>query len=472
MRKLILILVSFLIVVSATAQHNVYFLNQSGREILVQKRTVLEKGAFPYKIEIGDTKYQYIPFESGDPAILNVMAVPPKGPYGTADGLYYLLKPGDSLVITLQQNNKPALRHVSNPVRTKELSFIQKHMTFVGKTLPYTVVFTPNALNKKLSDPNLKNRNRLLDSLYRPYINTAESFCKSNGINPEIGRLYKQFYWGSMICDKLFVDRQIDETVKKSIPKFYQDSLVAWSKQGDCEDCNNIPTYKNAIREIYKLRFGHLDELTYLDAVAVQSKGSMREFVLARFMIDRMELTPDAKTLLDRYNKHANNNLYSTVVNEAYTFHAQQSKITPDELATLIRADKSEIGLTKLLNELNGHVIYIDFWASWCGPCVAEFPASHQLKEKIKDHKIVMLYLSVDTDFNSWLKARERHKVNDQFSFILSKPDNNPLIKKINLGPIPRYIIIDKQGDIVRFDATRPSDPETYNTLLEILKKE
>lgn len=455
------------------AQSNLYFLNQTGRDVWVQKRTILEQGSYPYTLEAGKTEYQTVPLQINEPAILNLVAIPLKDPYGTADGIYYLLKPNDSLIVTLGSNNKPVLSHVSNPKRTQELGFIQKHLAYVGKTLPYTLFgFSGNTtLSRQLWSNNLKKRDRLLDSLYRPYITSAESFCITQKIDPAIGRFYKNYYWGSLINDKLFVDREIDKTLRISVNTFYRDSLINWSKQATSEDCNNIPAYKNALHKIYSLRFGHLVEEQYLDAIAENAVGINRDFLLSRYLLDRMELTTNSKKLLAQYDGLCKNEIYKNLIHNIYTFHEQQSKITTDELATLIRPDKSELGFTTLLQQLKGNVIYIDFWASWCRPCIAEFPASHALKEKIKNQNITMLYLSVDTDFDSWIKAREKHKINDKHSFILSNPQKNELVKKINLGPIPRYIIIDQQGQILRMDAQRPSDPEILNTLLTILNK-
>ena len=82
-----------------------------------------------------------------------------------------------------------------------------------------------------------------------------------------------------------------------------------------------------------------------------------------------------------------------------------------------------------------------------------------------------MLYLSLDKDFNSWRESSKRLDISAKNSYVLTDHPKNKLTQKIKLGPIPRYIIIDKFGKIVRLNASRPSDEETYNTLLELEKK-
>ncbi|MBO9562035.1 MAG: TlpA family protein disulfide reductase [Niastella sp.] len=454
----------------ASGQSNIYFLNKTGREIHIQKRTILEAGSFPYTLDTLAGKYQHIPLQTNTPIILNMYAVPPKGPYGTADGIYYLLKAKDTLVATLDKNNKLVLAHISNPGRTEELSFFLRHTASVGMPLPYRA---NSAFLRRIwgSTTDLRSRDRLLDSLYQPYINSAESFCAANKLDISIGKFYRYFYTGFKIADKLFADRGINNELKESLRTFYKDSLIKWVQEFNCTDCNNIPFYNYALRQMFALRFLHTPEQAFLDSVAALTKGSNKSFLLSRYMVDRIELTRNTELLLKKYDALCNDSLYTNIVHRNYQLQRDRSRVDSNELAILMKADKSEIGFNRLMTRLKGKVVYVDFWASWCKPCVQEIPYSHTLNKKVKDKDIVMMYISIDTDFNSWLEARSRHKVDTEYSFILANPANSGLSKKIQLGPIPRYIVFDKNGKIVRFDADRPSDPGIYNTLLDILKQ-
>jgi thiol-disulfide isomerase/thioredoxin len=453
----------------ASGQSNIYFLNKTGLQIHIQKRTILEAGFFPYSLDTLAGKYQHIPFQINTPAILNIMAVPPKGPYGTADGIYFLLKPHDTLVITLDKSNKPVLTHISNPERTEELNFFQRHTARVGMPLPYRANFT--FLRRIWGSTDLRSRDRLLDSLYQPYINSVESFCRANKMDLSVGKLYRYFYTGFKIADKLFADRSINNDFKESLRAFYKDSLVKWSQELNCTNCNNIPFYNHALKQVFALRFQNIPEQAFLDSVAALTKGSNKNFLLSRHMTDRMELTRSTEQLLKKYDALCDDSLYANIVHSNYQLQRDRSKVDSNELAILLKADKSEMGFNRLMARLKGKVVYIDFWASWCKPCIQEIPYSLTLGKKVKGKDIVMMYISVDSDFNSWLKARSRHKVDTEYSFILANPANNGLSKKIQLGPIPRYIVFDKNGKIVRLDADRPSDPDIYNTLLDVLKQ-
>jgi len=452
---------------TSSGQDKIYFINETGRPVWVQKTNILGIGSFPYVLDT-TASIQNIPIDGGTPTILNVVVIPPKGPYGTADGIDYLFKPDDTLIVKLTSKNQPLITHISSTERTKELSFIQSLMNFVRVTPFYTLIKTnPGLLSKNKS---LKARDKLIDSLTRPYINTTESLSILEGISPEIGRFYKYHYYGRMITDKLLVGYNPDSNYQKQIKKYYSDSLVKWTEKMNCEDCQNIPFYNSALKETFKLRFGNLDETAFLRAVSALTHGYSKNFLLSSYIISRFEVSKDMKTLLAYYDSLCKDSLYTKMVHDNYLIHNNRSQLSKSELAILLKPDKSKIGFTQLISSLKGKTIYVDFWASWCKPCIEEIPFSHLLREKIKDSNIVMLYLSLDTDFNNWRESSKHLNINDKNSYILTEPETNKLTKKIKLGPIPRYIIIDKEGKIVRLDASRPSDAETYNTLLEIAK--
>lgn len=117
-----------------------------------------------------------------------------------------------------------------------------------------------------------------------------------------------------------------------------------------------------------------------------------------------------------------------------------------------------------------GKVIYVDFWASWCGPCRNEFPKSREMHESLskkeKDN-IVFLYISIDESLDAWKSAVKQLGL-EEFG---ENGHSYEVSGRYGVRTIPRYMIIDQSGEIVDMEATRPSNPETLQRLLKLIEK-
>ncbi len=128
-------------------------------------------------------------------------------------------------------------------------------------------------------------------------------------------------------------------------------------------------------------------------------------------------------------------------------------------------------------DDFKGKVVYVDFWASWCGPCRAQFPHAKTLKENLysklskkEKDKIVFLYISIDDTEKGWKGAVEKMGMQ---GFQAHSPGgwNSKIVKKFGIRGIPRYMIINKKGVFVDQEAKRPSDPTVLDTLLNLIQE-
>lgn len=125
------------------------------------------------------------------------------------------------------------------------------------------------------------------------------------------------------------------------------------------------------------------------------------------------------------------------------------------------------------LNDLQGKVLYVDFWASWCGPCRGQFPFSKELHKKLSDKQkkqIEFVYISIDDDEARWKKGIEDNQLDNGIQLLSPGGWSSAACKYFQINSIPRYMIIDKKGNIVNLNAPRPSDDKILDELLELTK--
>ncbi|MDR0505710.1 MAG: TlpA family protein disulfide reductase [Dysgonamonadaceae bacterium] len=123
------------------------------------------------------------------------------------------------------------------------------------------------------------------------------------------------------------------------------------------------------------------------------------------------------------------------------------------------------LGQIKHLSDFKGKLVYIDFWATWCGPCIAESPHYESLAEQLADKDIVFLPISVDNTAEVWLKYLGKHE-KKLTQYHTSDPDFRT---NWNIKFIPRFILIDREQKIINAYAPRPSEAETKELLKALL---
>ncbi|GAA4394112.1 TlpA disulfide reductase family protein [Hymenobacter koreensis] len=149
-----------------------------------------------------------------------------------------------------------------------------------------------------------------------------------------------------------------------------------------------------------------------------------------------------------------------------------QGLVTLPKLLNTQLEDPSGAALTwqKILAKNKGKVLYIDLWASWCGPCLAQVPASHKLMQALADKPVAFIYLSVDADKQKWRKALQSTGIDAPGSQQYLLNAESDLAKYLNAPPIPRYVLINQNGIPVGLDAPRPSDMNALKMVLNIVR--
>ena len=108
-------------------------------------------------------------------------------------------------------------------------------------------------------------------------------------------------------------------------------------------------------------------------------------------------------------------------------------------------------GNTVSLGDFSDKIVLLDFWAYWCAPCLKDIPKLKKLYEKYAPLGLEIISISTDLKENLWLKSIEKNNA-PWIQLMDSGNQEKSLSQKLNVGPIPRYILLDRSHKIARFD--------------------
>lgn len=161
---------------------------------------------------------------------------------------------------------------------------------------------------------------------------------------------------------------------------------------------------------------------------------------------------------------YRDNSPYSQFIDALETSYHDALRVAPGNQApsfTLTDIHGSQVSLS----DFEGQVVYLDFWASWCGPCMREVPYAKKLKERFADtNDLVFLYISVDEDLNAWRNTVEAQNI--QGVHLNVRGMRHEVAELYNVKGVPSFFIIDRNGVIYDNNPGRPSSGEVIDEQL------
>lgn len=172
------------------------------------------------------------------------------------------------------------------------------------------------------------------------------------------------------------------------------------------------------------------------------------------------------------------NIIYTNDIKEYYAAYMEAStnednnvKITEiyNKLKTIVKGQPSpkfenyenNAGGTTSLDDLKGKFVYIDVWATWCGPCMAEIPFLKEVEKVYHGKNIEFVSISIDRPaaYESWKKMIKGKELGG-IQLLADKNSDSQFIQDYLIKRIPYFILVDPNGNIVSSNAPRPSSKD------------
>jgi thiol-disulfide isomerase/thioredoxin len=158
--------------------------------------------------------------------------------------------------------------------------------------------------------------------------------------------------------------------------------------------------------------------------------------------------------VLAKVLKSEKDNMYSFLFKEpSSSFYKSQNGEIAYNFSAIDTLDKPF-----QLEDLKGKVVFIDVWATWCGPCLNHRPRVLELAEKYKNNaNVKILLVSVDNSKDKWLSFLKKENSSNGMNLFIKNGMSTSFGNNYNVNLIPKYILIGKDGKIINSNQSEPS---------------
>ncbi len=201
-----------------------------------------------------------------------------------------------------------------------------------------------------------------------------------------------------------------------------------------------------------------------------QYKGTVLDFANTKLLLNLIEAEyADTKMYYEEWVKSNPNPKYLNMVDKHYHKFVEFLDAPPPVGANLVVVSpQNPMTFDQIIQKYKGKTIFMDFWASWCSPCLSEMPYSTLLHNKLKDKDVVFVYFSSDEGEDKWRANIARYALEGDH-YLMNATLQREIYGTLGIQFIPRYVIIDKQGKVINSNAPKPSNPQALKTLNDLL---
>jgi len=245
-----------------------------------------------------------------------------------------------------------------------------------------------------------------------------------------------------------------------TLPADLKDPLAGVDLKDEDKFANN-PAYASLVESEFNLSMnmdttGNYEQI-FMDKIAAMPTGNIRNAMLfgnLQYMISPNDKLEDQMAFFRKYSTDPG---HLAKMNEQYEAYQSLMKGKP---SPTFDYENHKGGKTKL-EDLRGKYVYVDVWATWCGPCIGEIPSLKEKEKKYHDANVEFVSISIDDleDEEKW-RGMVDNKELGGVQLLADNAWQSSFPQEYKINGIPRFILIDPAGNIVSADAPRPSDDE------------
>ncbi len=147
-------------------------------------------------------------------------------------------------------------------------------------------------------------------------------------------------------------------------------------------------------------------------------------------------------------------------------FFNQPERVDPSDIPAVIAANPMSDwdGNPVSPDDFRGKVVLLDFWETWCPPCMAYMPVLHQLREEFPEQFVV---IAATPGYQDTADNVARFRANHPYDFVFT--DAKDLARALNLSGIPHKILFDPEGNVVFSETGARSSEREYQRMKEYI---
>lgn len=220
-------------------------------------------------------------------------------------------------------------------------------------------------------------------------------------------------------------------------------------------------TYKFALIKTSDFLFKNFFNESSVKRMHSYYGDSALNFILSKRIYDSLRIAKKISvSSYDFYLRACTSQFMKSQIEKLYNSFVMPKTINTRGTFVVTR-DGKEINLDSLIQHNTNKIYFIDFWASWCAPCLKELPFEKELINKVTNKKIEFLFISTDEVNTDWLRAIKKEQLEQyENSYRILNASSSEFLKHIKFSTIPRYLIVGTKGKIIDADALRPSNKE------------